>query len=272
MASSPRSFCTELQRAQASRAIGHLRLLGDEASALPWHSNGQRRVRAALASLRPLDSGRPAPAAVLLFAGHRLDAAGRKVPRFPAAQEATARQALRRAIAAWQARCQAGAADPAAGAGLLGIAGGASGGDILFHEVCAELGLASALYLPMARTPYLPASVQVAPVLDSVPGWVARFKTLCQANAAAGRLHQLGRSARLPAWLKPLAGYSIWQRNNRWLLQSALAHGASRLTLLVLWDGQGGDGPGGTQHLVQVAQAVGAELQHIDTRVLFGLV
>ena len=282
----PRSFCTELQRAQARAAVGHLRLLADEASALPWHADGQRRVATALAGLPLPTAAHPAPAGVLLFAGHRLDAPGRPLPRFPAAQEATARQALRQAIAAWQTRCLSGRPAPSspptpsspsappgapAGTALLGMAGGASGGDILFHEVCADLGVASALYLPMARTPYRPASVQVAPALDSVPGWVARFNALCRSCAAAGRLHQLGRSATLPAWLTPLAGYSIWQRNNRWLLQAALAHGASRLTLLVLWDGQGGDGPGGTQHLVEVARAAGARVQHLDTRALFGL-
>ena len=268
---SPRSFCTELQRAQASAAVGHLRLLADEASALPWQADGQQRVAKALAALPPPTAAHPAPRGVLLFAGHRLDAPGRKVPRFPAAQEATARQALRQAIASWQIRCNPVEPSTPAGTGLLGMAGGASGGDILFHEVCAELGLASALYLPMARTPYCSASVQVAPAVDSVPGWVARFNALCQSCAAAGRLHQLGRSATLPAWLTPLAGYAVWQRNNRWLLQAALAHGASRLTLLVLWDGQGGDGPGGTQHLVEVARAAGARVQHLDTRALFGL-
>ncbi len=268
---SPRSFCTELHRAQASGATGHLRLLADEASALPWHADGQRRVAGALACLQARAAAGPAPAGVLLFAGHRLDAPGRKVPRFPAAQEATARQALGKAISAWQARCQAGAPGATADAPLLGIAGGASGGDILFHEVNAGLGLASALYLPMARSPYCSASVQVAPAIDSVPGWVTRFTALCRSAAAAGRLHQLGRSATLPAWLAPLAGYSVWQRNNRWLLQSALAHGARRLTLLVLWDGRGGDGPGGTEHLVAVARAAGAEVQRLDTRALFGL-
>ena len=267
----PRSFCAELQRAQAAAAVGHLRLLADEASALPWQADGQQRVADALDSVLTSAAARPAPAGVLLFAGHRLDAPGRKVPRFPAAQEATARQALRQAIAAWQTRCRAGKPVVPAGSALLGLAGGASGGDILFHEVCAELGVASALYLPMARTPYRPASVQVAPAIDSRPGWVARFNALCRSCAAAGRLHQLGRSAALPAWLTPLAGYSIWQRNNRWLLQSALAHGAHRLTLMVLWDGQGGDGPGGTQHLVAVARTAGARVQHLDTRALFGL-
>ena len=265
----PRSFCVELHRAQVGGAVGHLWLLADEASSLPWQADGRRRVAEALASLKPA-AARPAPAAVLLFAGHRLDAPGRKVPRFPAAQEATARQALHLAIAAWQTRCGAGPGQPA-GTGLLGMAGGASGGDILFHEVCADLGVASALYLPMARTPYRQASVQVAATRDSVPGWVARFNALCRSCAAAGRLCQLGRSATLPAWLAPLPGYSIWQRNNRWLLQTALAHGARRLTLLVLWDGRGGDGPGGTQHLVQVVWAAGAKVLHLDTRSLFGL-
>ena len=63
---------------------------------------------------------------VLLFAGHMIDKPSRAQPRFPAVQEATARRAIRAAIA------QAQACWPA-GTSALGIAGGANGGDILFH-------------------------------------------------------------------------------------------------------------------------------------------
>jgi hypothetical protein len=44
-----------------------------------------------------------APDRVLLFAGHMIDKPSRAAPRFPAAQEATARRAIRAAIA--QVRC-----------------------------------------------------------------------------------------------------------------------------------------------------------------------
>ena len=200
---------------------------------------------------------------VMLFAGHRLDAPDRRAPRFPPSQEGVARQALRDAVEAWQAQWP--------GEQLLGLAGGASGGDILFHEVCAELGVATELYLVMGVEPYIQQSVRVAPEIDGVPGWIERFNALRRRCEASGRLRQLGDSAELPSWLARLKDYSIWERNNRWMLLSALAGGAEQVTLLVLWDGKAGDGPGGTQHMVDVASSAGATVRRIDTQRLFKL-
>lgn len=205
-----------------------------------------------------------APDRVLLFAGHMIDKPGRAVPRFPAAREATARQAIKQAIEQAQAGWPAGAR-------VLGIAGGASGGDILFHEVCAELGIATELYLVMPPAAYIAESVRVDPAIDSQPGWIERFYAIRQRCEAAGTSHQLGDSAELPPWLSRLRGYSIWERNNRWMLQSALAFGADKLTLVTLWDGLAGDAAGGTQHMVQVAEAAGAAVCTINSRTLFGL-
>ncbi len=209
----------------------------------------------------------PAPAApdrVLLFSGHRIDEPGRAVARFPAAGEAVARQAIReavdKALASWPVGCR-----------VLGIAGGANGGDILFHEVCAERGIATELYLVMPESDYKAISVRVDAALDGTPSWIERFNSIRQRCEAAGGLHQLGNSDTLPRWLAGLHDYSIWERNNRWNLQSALAYGADKLTLLVLWDGQAGDAPGGTQHMVDVAKAAGAVVRQLPSRALFGL-
>lgn len=198
-----------------------------------------------------------APDRVLLFAGHMIDKPTRAEPRFPAAQEATARQAIREAIAQAQARWPGSTR-------ALGIAGGASGGDILFHEVCAELGIPTALYLALPPADYIAESVQVDPTIDADPGWIARFHAIRQRCEAAGHCHRLEGGKAPP-------DDSLWERNNQWMLESALAYGADKLTLLVLWDGRGGDAPGGTQHMVDVAGAAGATVQRLDTRALFGL-
>lgn len=197
---------------------------------------------------------------VVLFAGHRIDDPGRAKPRFPAAMEGVARQAIHDRLLAQRALWPADTP-------LLGIAGGASGGDILFHEVCHELGIATELYLAMPPAEFINASVRV----DGAPGWIDRFHAIRQRCEAGGRLHLLGTGADLPDWLSPLPDYSIWERNNRWMMQSALAYGADRLRLMVLWDGQAGDAPGGTQHMVDVAKAAGAGVEPLDTRALFGL-
>jgi hypothetical protein len=75
----------------------------------------------------------------LLFTGHMIDAPQRKVPRFPAAKEGGARQEIRNCLSKEAPMNQQ----------LMGIAGGASGGDILFHEVCEELSIPSQLYLAL---------------------------------------------------------------------------------------------------------------------------
>jgi hypothetical protein len=201
------------------------------------------------------DVGRQSPPPhTLLFTGHRLDAPGRAVPRFPAHKEAEARQAIKAAIRREVVRVQ----KP-----VVGIAGGASGGDILFHEVCTELGLETTLYLAMPCEEYVAASVQ-----DGGPDWVDRF------NALYDRLprRELGSSYTLPRWLQHKPNYGIWQRNNLWTLYNALAYESRNTTLIALWDGeQAEDGPGGTRDMLTQAQQSGAKIILLNTKELFGL-
>ena len=56
---------------------------------------------------------------------------------------------------------------------VVGIAGGANGGDILFHEVCAEQGIKTQLFIVGSRDAYVRESVQ-----DGGPQWVERFDRL----------------------------------------------------------------------------------------------
>jgi hypothetical protein len=50
------------------------------------------------------------------------------------------------------------------------------------------------------------------------------------------------------------------------MLEEALAGGGGNLTLIALWDGKGGDGPGGTEHMVSVAEEQGANTQVINPK------
>jgi len=71
--------------------------------------------------------------------------------------------------------------------------------------------------------------------------------------------------------------YGIWQRNNLWMLYNALAEscdnttGDPNLTLIALWDGDKGDGPGGTGDLVEKVQRLGGRNEIINTKQLFKL-
>ncbi|HEV2862008.1 MAG TPA: tetratricopeptide repeat-containing protein [Pyrinomonadaceae bacterium] len=200
---------------------------------------------------------------VLIFTGHMIDAPGREKPRFPPDKEAVARQKIKETVEA-ETRLGAGVA--------YGIAGGASGGDILFHEVCAELGVPTQLYLALPRGEYVKNSVQ-----KGGPAWVERFRQLYERLTAEGKVRVLSQATEereyLPVWLRQKESYDIWQRSNLWMLHNALAAGGDdNVTLIALWDGEPtGDGPGGTSHLVQQAGERGAKSVVINTKQEFGL-
>ena len=217
----------------------------------------------------PAPGGQPAAAPqrqrVLLFAGHMIDAPDRAKPRFPADKEPVARARIKEAVLK----------EMTTGAGVLsGYAGGASGGDILFHEVCAELGIPTRLYLAIPPQKYVTTSVQQARAQ-----WVERFWRLYNEHQAQKQVRVLSDATDereyLPAWLREKPDYSIWQRNNLWMLFNALDEGCDpktedpNVTLIALWDGEGGDGPGGTGDLVKKVEDLGARSEIIKTKELF---
>ena len=191
-----------------------------------------------------------APPRVILFTGHRVDAPDRQTPRFPADKEKLARTMISEAVALEKGKTQGK---------LLGISGGASGGDILFHEVCQELAIPSQMYLVLPRIEYIKASVA-----DAGSAWVDRFDRLY--DKLAPRI--LSDSEQLPRWLRAKKNYDIWQRSNLWMLHNALSISQDHLTLIALWNGATGDAPGGTEDMVKRAKDRGATFIHLDTRKL----
>jgi hypothetical protein len=207
----------------------------------------QPAAGAALEAMAALPGESPSPRKVLphvlLFTGHMIDEPGRE-PRFPnnSAAEAEARRMIHGLVAREQQR----AAD-----GVVGIAGGACGGDILFHEVCAELGIETQLYLALPPHKFRPASVA-----QGGPAWIERFNKLC----ARIEPRILSDSEELPNWLHRKPDYGIWQRNNLWMLFNALAANSEDLTLIALWDKGKADGPGGTEDLVKQVESRGQRI------------
>ncbi|HEY0170297.1 MAG TPA: tetratricopeptide repeat-containing protein [Pyrinomonadaceae bacterium] len=191
---------------------------------------------------------------VLLFTGHMIDAPGRDQPRFPADKADVAKRRLAEAVAAER---------EAAGGVAYGVAGCASGGDMLFHQVCEEAGIPTRVFLALPRDEYVKASVAHAG-----PLWVEEFNRLVRSHT----VRVLGESKALPGWLQEKPGYNVWQRNNLWILHNALAHaGGGNVTLIALWDTEAGDGKGGTFDMIGRASERGAKTVIIDTRSLFGL-
>ena len=216
-------------------------------------------VSAALSTLAPQrapaeTSTASTPQRVLLFTGHMIDSAKRKVPRFPNETEkiAAARRSIAEAVADEQ---------KTAGGIAYGIAGCASGGDILFDQVCEEMGIPIRIFLAMPRDLYVQASVASAG-----PEWVESFNKLI--NSHPPRV--LAESKELPAWLQDKPDYNIWQRTNLWMLHNAFAHaGGENVTLIALWDGKAGDGLGGTADMVEKAKERGAKTIVLDTNKIF---
>jgi hypothetical protein len=188
------------------------------------------------------------PRQVLLFSGHLMDAPGRAVPRFPPALEAAARHA----IDAELQRLGAGPAD-------LALAQAAAGGDLLFLEACQRRGLQLQVLLPFDEARFLDESVRGAAYNAEHGPWVGRYQALRQ---------RLGRPPRLmPDELGPLPpGADAFEQCNRWLLDTALAAATDGLSFICLWNGGGGDGPGGTAHMVDEVKRRGGSVCWIDTR------
>jgi Tetratricopeptide Repeats-Sensor len=198
---------------------------------------------------------RPTLDRVVLFTGHMIDAPARSADkaRFPATEqaEATARRLIENAV-----RDEV----PSGSGNTLGIAGGASGGDILFHEVCMALNVPTHLYLALPANKF-----QVSSVQRGGPRWVERYQRLCE------RLDPrvLQPSETLPRWLADVPGYDVWQRNNLWMMFNAIATGARRLTLIALYNPeQDPDGPGGTASQIAQARSWGFKSVELDAREL----
>jgi hypothetical protein len=94
-------------------------------------------------------------------------------------------------------------------------------------------------------------------------GWRDRFYAVKHANV---------RVFVMPEELGPTpAGANPYGWNNSWLLYSALASAGEHLRFVCLWDGRGGDGPGGTEQMYQAARARTDRVYHLDTSTLFSL-
>lgn len=184
------------------------------------------------------------PRKVLLFSGHMIDSPSRKEPRFPAAKEPIAAKAIGDVLD----RITAGPGD-------LAICGGACGGDLLFAEAALVRKLTLAIYLPFEEERFLAESVDFAGA-----DWHSRYFAAKARAAMHVATQELG----------PLkADENPYIRNNEWMLQVGTGYGAEKVDFICLWNGGGGDGPGGTEHLMREVQHSGGRTHWLDTRQLW---
>ena len=193
---------------------------------------------------------------VVVATGHRADAPSRPPPgRFPNTPACIdkAKGWLREALQAEKADTEGT---------LYGIAGAASGVDLLFHEVCKELGIPTKVCLPIPIEAYRRESVA-----DGGPDWVEKFNRFIAEHPPI----ILSDSEELPAWAEGIKDYSVFQRGNIWLMQDALLRPNADVTLIALWNQKAGEGPGGTADMVKLAKSHGAKVREQNSDELFGI-
>jgi hypothetical protein len=173
-----------------------------------------------------------------------IDAPGRKTPRFPPDKERVAADAIVGKLA-----------EIGVTAGDLAICGGACGGDLLFAEACLAHGMRLELYIPFDEPTFVANSVDFANA-----NWRERYF----AAKSQATLHVM------PDELGPMsADDNPYERINLWMLESAARFGGGRIAFICLWNGQGGDGPGGAQHFMEEARRETTRIYWLDTRHLW---
>jgi hypothetical protein len=185
------------------------------------------------------------PNTVALFSGHMIDATDRETPRFPPHKEPVAAAAIAETLAEIRVT-----------RGDLAICGGACGGDLLFAEACLAREMTLELYIPFDEPTFLANSVDFADA-----DWHDRYLAVKSRAMLHVMPDELGS---LPA------GENAYERNNRWMLDSAARFGGEKLAFISLWNGQGGDGPGGAHHLMEEARRKTSQIYWLDTRKLWG--
>jgi tetratricopeptide (TPR) repeat protein len=188
-----------------------------------------------------------APRQVLLFSGHMMDAPGRNPPRFPAEKEDAAKAKFAQVLDKL-----------GAGEGDLALCQAAAGGDLLFLEACRARGVRCQLLLPFDEPDFIDESL-----LPSQNGeqWRERYFALKAALTDPPRI-MLDELGALPK------GVNAYERCNLWLLYTALGWGVEKVRFVCLWNGGGGDGPGGTAHMYNEVKRRTGRVSWIDVRTL----
>lgn len=235
-------------------------ILGDLSEAEQWYRQavavGRSRLGDRVATRRNArlilrQAGRPSAdlercfeiPRVVVCVGHLIDRPGRPVPRFPPALE-------REVVRAVQLQLQA------LGAGI-GFASAACGSDIIALECLRERGAETHVVLPYGRDQFVADSVNLGPEAD----WTARFD---RAIAAATEVitasdHRMGR------------GDASFEYAFRLLDGSAGVRADeldTEISALAVWNGETGDGAGGTADAVAHWRRTGRGLDVIDLKAL----
>lgn len=183
--------------------------------------------REQLAELEAASFGSLPPA--FIFSGHMVDTPQRGELRFPPGAVVGIAGSIHENLLACGATSRS-----------VATCSAAAGADLLFIEAALALGIKTAVCLPFAEERFLATSVTPAG-----NHWVQRYRRMARADGVIVRA--------LP--LDPPPGSDPYERCNRWMVNLALAGGPRTVQGIVVWDGEDGDGPGGTGHMVAELRA-----------------
>ena len=188
-----------------------------------------------------VDSWMPLPR-VVLFSGHMIDLPGRAQPRFPPEAE----RAVAAAIRSWLQ----------ANNGLIGISSAARGADLLFLEAIHDLGGEAHIVLPYEIDDFIEDSVALAGPGD----WLARFERQVNSSRVVYASSSRPRIDGLAHDYANRIVQGLGQLRARELDTDLLA--------LAVWDGQPGDGHGGTESAVRLWQQRGMAVDRVQIEAL----
>jgi class 3 adenylate cyclase/tetratricopeptide (TPR) repeat protein len=188
-----------------------------------------------------VDAWMPVPR-VVLFSGHMIDLPGRDPPRFPP----TAERAVADAIRSWLL----------ANNGLIGVSSAARGADLLFLEAIHDLGGEAHIVLPYEIDEFVEDSVALAGAGD----WLVRFER----RVNSSRVVYASSSRPLIDGL----AHDYANRIVQGLGQLRARELDTDLLALAVWDGQPGDGHGGTESAVRLWQRHDIAVHRVEIEAL----
>jgi hypothetical protein len=179
---------------------------------------------------------------VAAFSGHMTDAPGRMDPRFPEHKAEAVRMEIARRLAQFHVQ--------------FGFSSAARGADILFIEELLTRDGSPHVFLPFPRDAFAKTSVGY--------GWDERYQRILQDS----RVRVVELSSEVPADVEQPAAYD---RCNKTLQEEAIRWAADRRIkpmLVTVWNGNPGDGRGGTADAVKAWERKGYALELINLALL----
>ncbi|MBD2353952.1 DUF4071 domain-containing protein [Tolypothrix sp. FACHB-123] len=179
----------------------------------------------------------------VVFSGHTIDRPERKIPRFPPELEAQVYQAIKERLINYDAK--------------IGYASAACGADILFLEAILELNGEIHIVLPYDSAEFIHNSVDIIPNSD----WKQRYENLiARANEVIICSHHNLEDSNILYEYANRVVHGLGKMRAE-LLDTELIH-------LAVWDGQPGDGSGGTAWTIETWQAWGYEVEIINLKLM----